>query len=177
MLLHGEFGWDDRHDGGAKVASRAGGLVDSDWFVDIDVPDYFRRCYPGGKFADVETRRAPDLSLSAIAVFTLASLLCAMSHNLSELVVARSFQGVGAALMVPVGRIVVLANSDKTDIMRPGGLYCLAESARTSDRSPSGRSDCHFRKLALAVLTQCAARRSRLRGGCPHYETLDPSCL
>ncbi len=58
------------------------------------------------------------LFLSAIAVFTLASLLCAMSHNLSELVVARSFQGVGAALMVPVGRIVVLANSDKTDIMR-----------------------------------------------------------
>jgi EmrB/QacA subfamily drug resistance transporter len=58
------------------------------------------------------------LFLSAIAVFTLASLLCALSHNLSELVAARSFQGVGAALMVPVGRIVVLANSDKTDIMR-----------------------------------------------------------
>ncbi len=58
------------------------------------------------------------LFLSAIALFTLASLLCAASHNLSELVVARSLQGVGAALMVPVGRIVVLANADKTDIMR-----------------------------------------------------------
>lgn len=58
------------------------------------------------------------LLLTAIAVFTLASLLCAVSHNFSELVAARSLQGVGAALMVPVGRIVVLANSDKTDIMR-----------------------------------------------------------
>jgi MFS family permease len=58
------------------------------------------------------------LFLSAIAVFTLASLLCAASQNLSELVMARSLQGVGAALMVPVGRIVVLANADKTDIMR-----------------------------------------------------------
>ena len=58
------------------------------------------------------------LFLSAIAVFTVASLLCAMSHNLTELVLARSVQGVGAALMVPVGRIVVLANAPKTDIMR-----------------------------------------------------------
>lgn len=58
------------------------------------------------------------LFLSAIAVFTVASLLCALSHNITELVLARSLQGVGAALMVPVGRIVVLANSNKTDIMR-----------------------------------------------------------
>ena len=58
------------------------------------------------------------LFLSAIALFTVASLLCASSHNLSELVLSRSVQGVGAALMVPVGRIVVLANAPKTDIMR-----------------------------------------------------------
>ena len=58
------------------------------------------------------------LFLSAIALFTLASLLCALSHNITELVLARSVQGVGAALMVPVGRIVVLANAPKTDIMR-----------------------------------------------------------
>ena len=58
------------------------------------------------------------LFLCAIAVFTLASLACALSQNLGELVGARLVQGVGAALMVPVGRVVVLANSDKTDIMR-----------------------------------------------------------
>ncbi len=58
------------------------------------------------------------LFLGAIAVFTVASLLCAVSQNLSELVVARSLHGVGAALMVPVGRVVVLANSHKSDIMR-----------------------------------------------------------
>lgn len=58
------------------------------------------------------------LLLSAIAVFTVASMLCAVSDDLSELVIARSLQGVGAALMVPVGRVVVLANAEKTDIMR-----------------------------------------------------------
>lgn len=58
------------------------------------------------------------LFLAAIALFTVASVLCALSQNLIQLVAARSIQGVGAALMVPVGRIVVLANSEKTDIMR-----------------------------------------------------------
>jgi EmrB/QacA subfamily drug resistance transporter len=54
----------------------------------------------------------------AIVIFTGASLLCALSGSFSELVVARTLQGVGAALMVPVGRLVVLANAAKTDIMR-----------------------------------------------------------
>ncbi len=58
------------------------------------------------------------LFLSAILVFTAASLACALSHSLGELVAARLVQGVGAALMVPVGRVVVLANSEKADIMR-----------------------------------------------------------
>ena len=37
----------------------------------------------------------------AIVIFTGASLLCALSGSFSELVVARTLQGVGAALMVP----------------------------------------------------------------------------
>ena len=40
----------------------------------------------------------------AIAVFTIASLLCALSTNLPMLVGMRVLQGVGGALMVPVGR-------------------------------------------------------------------------
>lgn len=58
------------------------------------------------------------LFLAAIAIFTTSSLLCALCTNLSELVVARTFQGAGAALMVPVGRLVVLTHAKKSDIMR-----------------------------------------------------------
>jgi EmrB/QacA subfamily drug resistance transporter len=56
--------------------------------------------------------------LSAIAIFTVASLGCAVSTSLGELVVLRVLQGVGGAMMVPVGRLVVLAETPKSDLLR-----------------------------------------------------------
>ncbi|CAA9316205.1 MAG: Uncharacterized MFS-type transporter [uncultured Friedmanniella sp.] len=53
----------------------------------------------------------------AIAVFTVASLLCALSVNLPMLVGMRILQGVGGALMVPVGRLVVLRATSKQDLL------------------------------------------------------------
>lgn len=46
--------------------------------------------------------------LSAIILFTLGSLLCAQSETLSELIRARIVQGIGGAMMVPVGRLTVM---------------------------------------------------------------------
>jgi EmrB/QacA subfamily drug resistance transporter len=53
----------------------------------------------------------------AIVVFTLASVLCAGSQTLWEFVLARVVQGVGGAMMVPVGRTVVLRGAAKADLM------------------------------------------------------------
>ena len=55
--------------------------------------------------------------LSAIAIFTAASVLCGISENLAEFTAARILQGAGGALMVPVGRLVVLRGSDKRDLV------------------------------------------------------------
>ncbi|WP_242167178.1 MULTISPECIES: MFS transporter [unclassified Pseudomonas] len=53
----------------------------------------------------------------AIIVFTLASLLCGLSQSLEMFVIARVLQGIGGALMVPVGRLAVLRNTDKKDLV------------------------------------------------------------
>ncbi len=55
---------------------------------------------------------------SAIVLFTLASVLCAISTNLTELTVMRVLQGAGGAMMVPVGRFIVLRSTDKANIIR-----------------------------------------------------------
>ncbi|HEX8009251.1 MAG TPA: MFS transporter [Trebonia sp.] len=56
--------------------------------------------------------------LTAIAVFTLASVGCAASSSLGELVGMRVLQGVGGAMMVPVGRTMVVSMADKKDLLR-----------------------------------------------------------
>lgn len=55
---------------------------------------------------------------SAIVVFVLGSLLCAASASLSSFVLARFVQGMGGAMMVPVGRLVILRTTDKADLVR-----------------------------------------------------------
>ena len=56
--------------------------------------------------------------LAAIAVFTLASVGCAVSTSIAELVAFRVLQGAGGAMMVPVGRLMVLFRAPKVHIMR-----------------------------------------------------------
>ncbi|WP_267873797.1 MFS transporter [Massilia horti] len=50
---------------------------------------------------------------AALALFTLASLLCGMAQGLSEFALLRVLQGIGGAMMVPVGRLVILNHTPK----------------------------------------------------------------
>ncbi|MFR9720937.1 multidrug transporter subunit MdtD [Aeromonas diversa] len=56
--------------------------------------------------------------LWAIALFTLGSLACALASTLSALVAARVLQGVGGALLVPVGRLAVLRVFQGSELLR-----------------------------------------------------------
>lgn len=55
---------------------------------------------------------------SAIGVFTVASILCGLSDTVGEFVAARVLQGVGGAMMSPVGRLVVLRSTERHDLVR-----------------------------------------------------------
>jgi EmrB/QacA subfamily drug resistance transporter len=51
---------------------------------------------------------------AAIVIFTLGSILCGFSGSLLGFVLARVFQGMGGAMMVPVGRLVLLRSVPKS---------------------------------------------------------------
>ncbi len=53
----------------------------------------------------------------AIVVFTLGSICCGFSQSLLDFVMARIFQGLGGAMMVPVGRLVILRNVSKSELV------------------------------------------------------------
>lgn len=53
----------------------------------------------------------------AIAVFMLGSIGCALSHSVTDFVVARIIQGFGGAMMTPVGRLVLLRSIDKSALV------------------------------------------------------------
>jgi EmrB/QacA subfamily drug resistance transporter len=54
---------------------------------------------------------------SAIVVFTLGSIGCSAIDSVPELVLARIVQGIGGAMMVPVGRLVVLRTIPKNELV------------------------------------------------------------
>jgi EmrB/QacA subfamily drug resistance transporter len=61
----------------------------------------------------------------AIGVFMLGSIGCALSHSLEDFVLARIFQGMGGAMMTPVGRLIVVRSTDKQLLLNAMSLLTI----------------------------------------------------
>ncbi|MES2368208.1 MAG: MFS transporter [Pseudomonadota bacterium] len=74
-------------------------------------------CIPvSGWMADrYGTRRVFSI---AISLFTFSSILCGLALNAPMLVAARILQGVGAAMMMPVGRLTIIHTFPKSELLR-----------------------------------------------------------
>jgi EmrB/QacA subfamily drug resistance transporter len=55
---------------------------------------------------------------AALLIFALTSIGCALSTSLSSFVVFRFLQGAGGAMMVPVGRLVIVRTVPKAELVR-----------------------------------------------------------
>jgi len=61
---------------------------------------------------------ARRIFMSAIGLFMVSSLACALSQNLVQLLLARIAQGIAGAMMVPVGRVILLRIVPKRDLLK-----------------------------------------------------------
>ena len=61
---------------------------------------------------------ARRIFLGGVAVFTLASVGCAAAVGLTGLTATRLLQGIGGAMMVPVGRLLVLRSTPKAGLVK-----------------------------------------------------------
>ena len=61
---------------------------------------------------------ARNVFMAAIIIFVVASILCGISTNLTSFTLSRIMQGIGGALMVPVGRLVVLRDLPKEKLVK-----------------------------------------------------------
>lgn len=61
------------------------------------------------------TRKIFTLS---VIIFTLGSLFCGLSYDLTALVISRIIQAIGGAMMVPVARLAILYSYPKSQLLR-----------------------------------------------------------
>jgi len=54
----------------------------------------------------------------ALILFSIGSLLCSMSQNLTHLVLARVVQGIGGSLMTPVGKLALIKTFPKNELLK-----------------------------------------------------------
>lgn len=55
--------------------------------------------------------------MMAIVVFTASSIWCGFSDQISELVIARMFQGLGGSLMLPLGRLIIVRTYPRHELI------------------------------------------------------------
>jgi EmrB/QacA subfamily drug resistance transporter len=68
---------------------------------------------------------ARNVFCGAMVVFALGSVACALSDSVAEIVASRVLQGIGGAMMVPVGRIVVLKVVPRADFVGAMALLSI----------------------------------------------------
>ena len=85
---------------------------------------------------------------TAIGIFVVGSLMCAASNSLGVLTFARFIQGVGGAMMVPVGRIIIFRAVPRSDRARdelPGDSRAVP--VRSGRSSAASSTYLHWRMI------------------------------
>ena len=86
-------------------------VVDVQWVVESYGLFLAALLLIGGAMGDSFGRRT--IFLLGTAIFAAASIACGLSSSISQLIIARSFQGIGAAFLVPSSLAIISASFDE----------------------------------------------------------------
>jgi EmrB/QacA subfamily drug resistance transporter len=84
----------------------------------------------GGSFGDLFGRRR--IYVLGVAIFSVASAGCGLASNIHQLIVARSIQGVGAALLVPGSLAIISTSFDEKSRGQAIGTWSGATAITTA---------------------------------------------
>jgi EmrB/QacA subfamily drug resistance transporter len=96
-------------------------LANLSWVVSGFAIAFAALLAPAGRLADVLGRR--QVFLASVAVFTVASLACALAPDFGVLLGARVLQGVGAAGMIPAALGILLAEMPPGRLLSAIGIW------------------------------------------------------
>ncbi len=116
----------------------------------------------GGRIADLFGRRR--VLMSALGVFTAASLSCALAPSDAVLIASRAIQGLGAAVMLPTAMSIVTSIFDGGRRAQQGARDLgRARRDRRDRRAAHRRADHPLSRLAVHLLSQRSDRHARAR--------------
>ena len=105
-------------------------VVDVQWVVESYGLFLAALLLVGGAMGDSVGRRA--IFLLGTGVFAAASIGCGLSSSISQLIVARSFQGIGAAFLVPSSLAIISASFDEKSRGRAIGTWSAFTAITTA---------------------------------------------
>jgi EmrB/QacA subfamily drug resistance transporter len=96
-------------------------VVDLQWVVESYGLFLAALILVGGSFGDLFGRRR--MFVAGVSIFALASAGCGLAASIHQLIVARSIQGVGAALLVPGSLAIISSSFDEQSRGRAIGTW------------------------------------------------------
>ena len=96
--------------------------------------------------------------LLAISVFSVGSLLCALSASVTMMTVCRVIQGIGGAFLMPVGRLVILRSYPRSMFVNVLNIVTIPALLGPPSGAGAGRYHRTVRFLALDIPDQHPGR-------------------
>jgi EmrB/QacA subfamily drug resistance transporter len=96
-------------------------VVDVQWVVESYGLFLAALILVGGSLGDLWGRRR--MFLAGVSIFAVASSVCGLSQDIHQLIIARSVQGVGAALLVPGSLAIISTSFDEKSRGRAIGTW------------------------------------------------------